>query len=907
MSRTEQNWKRSVKPRQHLYSRRREQRGVALLMTIFGLLLLTAVAMAMMFSSDAETAISVNYRDSQISSYAAASGVQEARDRIQPVFGDLALAGYLPTDTPDKGTLNGYANGYVLYIVNPNPVNGETVASIAPWNWNGGNNPNFDSELCQEGMLGIAPGTPGAVCSGATNPLPSNVCTNINGGGANWCRFYDNSANVTNWQLKDTNGNKIPLDYKWVRITMKEDWNTPAHVASATGGASTGTQVCWDGVYQTQRPANYNPATCYPTGGNSVIGLNLTAGGTGFATAPTVTISGGGGSGATATAQIAASPSNGVASVVITNAGTGYTSPPSVTISPAGATFQANIGSSAITGVNINSSGSNYCYTLGNTPAVNFSTTPSTDTLANATATVAMNSSAGCISAVSNPGTKCTNTTSGKAYAITGTLPGGGSGFVGTATFAANHKISSITISNVGTGYTTGTATVGITDDTGANCSFGTKATTFTIGAQLASITVASGSGGAYMSQPSAALGGTAPAAPSVPIKPTLTALPTPWPANSGGVTAVNVSTPGTGYTPGTHYPLTFSGGGGTGAAGYAVGGGTFVVSGLTLTSGGAGYTSAPTVTISGGSGTGATGTATIAAGGINTSMGQVYLLTAFAMTRNGSKSMAQMETGARPPFTFNLGGAITLPGAEPAANFVSPNSNNFTVNGTDAAGTIAADPAGCSGKSAAKPAIGVWDSQSQTNVIGDLGKPQNFTGSGGTPSVEVVYAALGGADVTPSNLDSFVSSIQPYVTSPVLTGNVTTLPATTTSSVTYVNGNLDVSGNFTGNGVLVVTGTLTLSGNFTWNGIVLVVGQGQVVHNGGGNGTFNGAIYVAQTKDAAGNELASVGSPQYTWNGGGTNQIQYDHCLADGLLSAYEGKASNLPLQVLSMRTLQF
>jgi len=417
------------------------------------------------------------------------------------------------------------------------------------------------------------------------------------------------------------------------------------------------------------------------------------------------------------------------------------------------------------------------------------------------------------------------------------------------------------------------------------------------------------------MSQPSAALGGTAPAAPAVPKLPALTALPTPWPANAAGVTSVNVKTAGTGYTPGTHYTLTFTGGGGTGAAGYAVGGGTFVVSGFTLTNGGAGYTSTPNVTISGGAGTGATGTATIASGGNNTAMGQVYLLTSFAMTKTGSKSMAQMEAGARPPFAFNIGGAITLAGADPVPDpnanppipqdLTFPNSNNFTVNGNDANS--------CSQTATNKPAIGVWDSSSQTNVVDILGKPQNYTGVGGSagpppvPSVQVVYAALGGADVTPSNLDGFVQSLQYSVTSPVLTGNVTSLPATTTSSVTYVDGNLTLSGNPTGNGVLVVTGTLTFSGNFTWNGIVLVVGQGQVVHNGGGNGNFNGAIYVAQTKDAAGNELAAVGNPQYTWNGGGTNQIQYDHCLADGLLQKYEGKPSGSPLQVLSVRTLQY
>ena len=51
--------------------------------------------------------------------------------------------------------------------------------------------------------------------------------------------------------------------------------------------------------------------------------------------------------------------------------------------------------------------------------------------------------------------------------------------------------------------------------------------------------------------------------------------------------------------------------------------------------------------------------------------MGAIYLLTSLATTSAGAKSMAQMEVGVRPPFTFNLGGAITLVGPSPA--FVSP------------------------------------------------------------------------------------------------------------------------------------------------------------------------------------------------------------------------------------------
>jgi hypothetical protein len=109
----------------------------------------------------------------------------------------------------------------------------------------------------------------------------------------------------------------------------------------------------------------------------------------------------------------------------------------------------------------------------------------------------------------------------------------------------------------------------------------------------------------------------------------------------------------------------------------------------------------------------------------------------------------------------------------------------------------------------------------------------------------------------------------------------------------------------------------MTFSGNIDWNGVILVVGQGQVVQNGGGHMNVNGAIYVAQIMNpptppnppvfSSTNELASVGNPQYTWNGGGTNTITYDHCKADGLLQKYNGNPSNKPLQVLSSRMLNF
>lgn len=87
---------------------------------------------------------------------------------------------------------------------------------------------------------------------------------------------------------------------------------------------------------------------------------------------------------------------------------------------------------------------------------------------------------------------------------------------------------------------------------------------------------------------------------------------------SGAALTALSVATQGAGYTPGNH-ALTFTGGGGSGAAGFATvksidSGGNTGVSSVTLTAGGTAYTSAPVVTItSPGTGTGATFTVTMA------------------------------------------------------------------------------------------------------------------------------------------------------------------------------------------------------------------------------------------------------------------------------------------------------
>jgi len=100
---------------------------------------------------------------------------------------------------------------------------------------------------------------------------------------------------------------------------------------------------------------------------------------------------------------------------------------------------------------------------------------------------------------------------------------------------------------------------------------------------------------------------------------------------------------------------------------------------------------------------------------------------------------------------------------------------------------------------------------------------------------------------------------------------------------ITYADGDFNM-GNASGAGVLVVTGTLSFSGNASFNGLILVIGQGIVSESGGGNGGFNGTVFVAKTRSATAPyaELATLGTPSYAWNGGGTSDIQYNSCWAN-------------------------
>src|SRR5712692_2490551 len=94
-----------------------QERGIAMMIVLFSLLLLSVVGLGMMYSTNMETSINSNYRDKQVAYYAALAGLQEARDRIRAT-GDSTLVA--PSVLPAIGQTN------VIYIVSD-------ASKVKPW------------------------------------------------------------------------------------------------------------------------------------------------------------------------------------------------------------------------------------------------------------------------------------------------------------------------------------------------------------------------------------------------------------------------------------------------------------------------------------------------------------------------------------------------------------------------------------------------------------------------------------------------------------------------------------------------------------------------------------------------------------------------------------------------------
>jgi len=196
---------------------RHKERGMALLIVILALLLVSAIGMGMIYMANTETSVSANYRDTQVAFFSMRAGLEEMRDRMRTSAPyPVTLPTVMPTST---------IAGSILYITNP----AGPSDTVDPKTYG---NTYFDDEFCHEtfSTSGVTYQAPGTVCAAAAAP-PSGAVT-----------YTASIAPYTN--------TPSALKYKWVRLTLKQNGTFPNALVDPTQTSAAGlaSQVCWDSM-----------------------------------------------------------------------------------------------------------------------------------------------------------------------------------------------------------------------------------------------------------------------------------------------------------------------------------------------------------------------------------------------------------------------------------------------------------------------------------------------------------------------------------------------------------------------------------------------------------------------------------------------------------------------------------
>jgi len=215
----------------------RDQRGVALIMALMLLLLLTALAAALVFVANLETSVNANYRREQVLYFAGKAGIEEARDRLMATNPNtLIVTGTVPTCTPAANhdclpatpVVPSTANGGVFYI-----RGGATPTAVTPWT---SGTAYTDDELCHDKYA-----LPGQTAE------PADVRCIDEPTGTTW---YKSTTSAIPWSPAVGATNAAALPYQWVRISLKLNGSVDNNLSTRRVSSTdlTGTiPVCWDG------------------------------------------------------------------------------------------------------------------------------------------------------------------------------------------------------------------------------------------------------------------------------------------------------------------------------------------------------------------------------------------------------------------------------------------------------------------------------------------------------------------------------------------------------------------------------------------------------------------------------------------------------------------------------------
>jgi hypothetical protein len=230
-----------------------------------------------------------------------------------------------------------------------------------------------------------------------------------------------------------------------------------------------------------------------------------------------------------------------------------------------------------------------------------------------------------------------------------------------------------------------------------------------------------------------------------------------------------------------------------------------------------------------------------------DTAFANVYRVVATAT--DTSNALATVDT-------FVVKTTPTLPSV--GAVYVDPDvaldlkGSSFKIDGNDytAAGVLDTTKPAMPGISTE---VGDSVGENLTNLLAQI-PSKNYNqilGEGGTPSLK---------ETAPIDLDGLFDSFKSVKTKDYTPGTYTspTMGKIDAMDITYVSGNLHISGNGKGAGVLIVDGSLEVTGQFTYYGLVMV--RGDVKFSGGGAGIHTyGSVMVGESLTAVDSSDATV------------------------------------------------
>lgn len=289
----------------------------------------------------------------------------------------------------------------------------------------------------------------------------------------------------------------------------------------------------------------------------------------------------------------------------------------------------------------------------------------------------------------------------------------------------------------------------------------------------------------------------------------------------------------------------------------------------------------------------------------VTSSGAQVLEITSLAVLPNGTQKIVQYLVASQKELEF--GAAVSLAGTHMFGNDVTfdyPNYSgggyNFYVDGRDY-------PCSSFVPTANPTVLGLGYTDSTPPYYGGGNPPNvqpagNYQGNGGTPSVGI-NSTLSQTFQTPANVEAFIQKYQLDPSTVNLSGprtNSDLMSAAPSMSVSnpvtiLVDGNLTLSGTFTGYGMLIVTGNFTYTGGTSWNGIVLVIGQGWAKEDNSGfnGGRFRGAFVVAKSRHGGGTVISGpdLGPSYIDFNNENGSSFYYSTCWIDAALPSAEYK----------------